>query len=314
MDSGSAAPVAQAEPGAALRGGQALLESLSGWIEASSDDRVAAARALEPLVPLRFVRMVRGDGPTPVPEVAAFVHEATGLEFVLIPGGTYSVGSPTTENGRASNELPQQLVLISPFLIGRTEVPQRVWSSHLDGGRAFDVSDNHPAGSVTWDEAVAFCDGFGFKLPSEVEWEVAARGGTTTPYFTGTELESVGGFANIADATFGPHAREVGVWWHESYCARVADGHVFAAPVASFRCNQFGVFDMIGNADEWCRDVWIMSPEWSGRDPVYEGDDVLKVRRGGGWGTELEYLRAAARSYAGSGNPGSFRPVVEFAR
>ena len=118
-------------------------------------------------------------------ELAAWESHVT-CEFVLLPEGTFSMGSPAGEGERLSGEGPQHPVRIKPFLMARTEVTGFVWRRVL--GRFTDQPG--PVVSVSWNDAVAFCEKASLRLPSEAEWEYACRGGTTTPFAFGETITS----------------------------------------------------------------------------------------------------------------------------
>ena len=162
----------------------------------------------------------------------------SGVEFVLIPAGTFEMGSPSTEADRLGNEGPQHTVTISkPFYMAATEVTYAQWKrfvkasnyDHDPGG----ASDDHPQARVSWEDATAFCKHYGYRLPSEAEWEYACRAGTTTRYWSGDTDEDLA---------------RVG-WYHENSRGDVQ-------PVGRKPANPFGLYDMHGNVFEWCEDKW----------------------------------------------------------
>lgn len=144
---------------------------------------------------------------------------------------------------------------------------------------AFTQTDDHPAVSLSWNDATAFCDWLGkkegkpYRLPTEAEWEYACRAGTTTVYYHGDDPKGLAGFGNFGIFPGG------GV----DFPYPDPDGFEFTAPVGSLRANNFGLFDMLGNAYEWCSD-WFddeynkSSPR---NDPVGPSSGDARVRRGG---------------------------------
>jgi formylglycine-generating enzyme required for sulfatase activity len=165
----------------------------------------------------------------------------------------------------------------------------------------FEYENDHPVVNVSWNDAVAFCEwlsrkeGVEYRLPTEAEWEYACRAGTSTAYYHGNEAEGLAAVGNVADGT----ARERFPNW-KTISGR--DGYVFTAPVGRFRPNGFGLYDMHGNVWEWCADwydddYYRTSPQ---DDPKGPDSGVLRVLRGGSWGTSA---RAARSAYRGTYTP-----------
>jgi formylglycine-generating enzyme required for sulfatase activity len=167
------------------------------------------------------------------------------------------------------------------------------------GFPAYVPDDSHPIMLVSWDDAEAFCawlsarDGRRYRLPTEAEWEYAARAGTTTRFAGGDDDESVRGMANAADADL-RHVLAPARWaasWH--------DGFAYTAPVGRFRPNAFGLYDMHGNVWEWCHDwygahYYADSPVDDPQGPTY---GEFRTIRGGGWFNGPAQNRSAVRVY-----------------
>jgi formylglycine-generating enzyme required for sulfatase activity len=221
--------------------------------------------------------------------------ESQGLHFRLIPGGYYLLGSPLSEPGRYADEDTPHRVRVDAFYIAMTETTNAQYRRFLEatGHQAplywEDKSlngPNQPVVGVSWDDAVAFCrwltqvTGVSHSLPSEAQWEAAARGGLTgQPYPWGAEAPDAGGVfrANLRN----------------DRTAR--DGFLFTAPVGSFPVNGFGLFDLAGNVSEWCQDQYV--PAASG--PFKPGP--LRLLKGGSWFSQARDLRSAARQSAPPG-------------
>ena len=170
----------------------------------------------------------------------------------------------------------------------------------------FEQTDEHPVVNVSWNDAVAFCkwlsrkEGKTYRLPTEAEWEYACRAGTTTRYYSGDDPETLAKVGNVADAT----AKAKFPDW--KYTIKASDGYVFTAPVGQFKPNAFGLYDMHGNAWQWCAD-------WYGEDYYAESpaDDPTgpdsgngRVLRGGSWATG-RLLRSADASGSRRTRPGN---------
>jgi len=172
-----------------------------------------------------------------------------------------------------------------------------VW--HNPGFPDFRQGDDHPVLLISWRDAEAFCrwlgekEGRSYRLPTEAEWEYAARGGTTTAYWTGPSPAHLRDAANVADASLRKAAPAV--QWAEPW----DDGHAYTAPVGSLRPNSFGLHDMHGNVWEWCLD-W-HSNEYYRTSPVEDpkGPKTGRFRaiRGGGWFNPARQSRSAQRIY-----------------
>jgi formylglycine-generating enzyme required for sulfatase activity len=223
------------------------------------------------------------------------------LELAELPGGTFLMGSPTEEAGRADDESPQRRVTVAPFLMGKFTVTQAQWRAvagwpkvklDLHPEPAYFQGDALPVEQVSWIEATEFCarlsrkTGKHYRLPSEAEWEYAARAGTTTPFAFGETItpEIVNYDGNYPYAAAPPGA----------YRAQtIAVGSLGVA-------NAFGLFDMHGNVSEWCQDNWHHGYEGAPVDGaawLRDGDDSRRVLRGGSWHDDGRYCRAANRHW-----------------
>ena len=162
----------------------------------------------------------------------------------------------------------------------------------------FEQTDEHPMVNVSWNDAAAFCkwlsrkEGKTYRLPTEAEWEYACRAGTTTRYYICDDPETLAQVGNVADAT----AKAKFPDW--TYTIKASDGYVFTAPVGSFRPNAFGLYDMHGNAWQWCADwygkkYYAVSPM---DDPTGPASGKYRVLRGGSWFNKLYNARSATRN------------------
>jgi len=165
------------------------------------------------------------------------------------------------------------------------------------GFPGFEPGPDHPVLLVSWHDAMAFCDwlsereGRRYRLPTEAEWEYAARAGSTTPWSTGDDPRTLARMANIADESLqGVMGAAIA---HEQW----SDGFPFTAPVGSFAPNAFGLYDMHGNVWEWCADVWDDAYFLTAahEDPLLPGASGFRAIRGGGWIDRAERARSAQR-------------------
>lgn len=164
----------------------------------------------------------------------------------------------------------------------------------------FPQNDNHPVVNVTWNDAQALAnwlskqEGARYRLPTEAEWEYAARAGTRTRYCNGDDPQSLLKVANTFDADTQKNWQQ---WKQHALAGH--DGYAFTAPVGSFSPNAFGLYDMHGNAWEWVADwydenYYAQSPL---DDPQGPKDGRVRVRRGGSWHTWSLYARSSYRNW-----------------
>lgn len=164
----------------------------------------------------------------------------------------------------------------------------------------FKQGDDHPVVNVTWNDAVAMSkwlsekEGKTYRLPTEAEWEYAARAGTRTRYYSGNDPQSLLKVAN----TFAADTKMKWPQW-KNYALAGGDGFEFTAPVGSFAPNALGLYDMHGNAWEWCADwyddaYYAKSPA---NDPLGPASGKVRVRRGGSWHTWSFYVRSSYRNW-----------------
>ena len=231
------------------------------------------------------------------------------LQMVYIPGGTFTMGSPESEEGRYDYEGPQHDVTVPPFFMGKYPVTQGQWkelASRTDLKVKLDLKLepsyfkepyqdidrwHRPVERVSWYEAVEFCERLSkltqrnYRLPSEAEWEYACRAGTTTPFYFGNtitpELVNYNGRYVYGNAQKGEYREET-------------------TPVGQFYPNAFGLYDMHGNVWEWCLDTWHNSYDGAPTDgSAWEtgGHSTRRVCRGGSWYFDPWRCRSANRNY-----------------
>ncbi len=255
-------------------------------------------------------------------------------ELVSVPAGKFIMGSADDEPGRDLDEGPAHSVAIPRGLaFGKFEVTRsqfarfvqeakytagpgcNTWSGkqwNNDPARdwrnpGFSQSDDDPVVCVSWNDAKAYTEwlsrstGKRYRLPSEAEWEYAARAGTTSAYFWGANAQGGCKFANLVDAS----AKKAFSAWAQAGCS---DGYSFTAPVGRFQANAFGLHDMAGNVWEWTEDCWNPGYADAPRDGTASsaGDCSRRVLRGGSWSTYERLARSAHRYGSLSVNRGAY--------
>jgi formylglycine-generating enzyme required for sulfatase activity len=236
--------------------------------------------------------------------------------FVTIPAGTFTMGSPASEPDRDGDETQHEVVLTRSFELQATEVTQGQWDA-LMGTNPSHFSScgaDCPVERVTWYEALAYCNALsrdrgrqecyaltgcdgapgtgmrcdsvtfvgldcqGYRLPTEAEWEYAARAGTTSAWHNGNDASAVAGIA----------------WYYANSGRRT---HV----VATRAPNDRGLYDVAGNVWEWCWDGFGSYSTGTATDPLGDEGGTYRVRRGGSWSFDAWVCRAANRGYGGPG-------------
>jgi formylglycine-generating enzyme required for sulfatase activity len=251
-------------------------------------------------------------------------------EMVVVPDGTFLMGSPRTEAGRDvdGSEDPQHQVTIAyAFAVGKYEVTRDEYARFVkETGLAdpagcnihratpphwptikglnwhntgFSQTGRDPAVCVAWKEAQAYAawlskkTGKTYRLLSEAEWEYAARAGTTAAAYWGEKQEDACAYANGSDLT---RKEKFPEWQADQPCH---DGFVYTAPVGSFKPNAFGLYDMMGNVFEMTADCLYVNYLDAPADgsPRTTDDCQNRINRGGSWTSTPGGLRSAARAY-----------------
>ncbi len=195
---------------------------------------------------------------------------SVGMEFVLVPAGSFNMGLSTGYSSPCMNERPQHMVTISrPFYICRYEVTQEQWDAVMAENPSKFKGSKNPVERVSWQDAQEFIQKLNesertqsYRLPTEAEWEYACRAGTGTPYFFGDSADQLPNYA----------------WCHKN------SDHT-THPVGQLQPNAWGIYDTLGNVWEWCQDVYDRdyyqySPAIDPQGPPSGSRNVL---RGGSW-------------------------------
>ncbi|WP_051279455.1 SUMF1/EgtB/PvdO family nonheme iron enzyme [Chitinilyticum aquatile] len=247
--------------------------------------------------------------PKPVPQKAAaivdsgskagtsetFTVNGVGFKMVAIPAGNFSMGSRYDEVGSGNDELPRRRVSIQPFQLGQTEVTQELWQAvmGINPSNFEDCGASCPVENVSWETIQSFIrtlnryTGQTFRLPSEEEWEYAARAGCSTSFNVGGQCRDK---IETSEANFDGGSSYNG--------SAKGEYRGKTLPVASFAANSFGLYDMHGNVYEWVQDCYAFSYTNAPGDgsAVKTTPCDYRVLRGGSWSVHPQYLRAASRN------------------
>ena len=204
-----------------------------------------------------------------------FTVKGVSFTMVYVQGGTFQMGSDTGD----SDEKPVHSVTLSPYYIGQTEVTQELWEAVMGTNPSYFKGSKRPVEHVSWNDCQDFVNelsrltGERFHLPTEAQWEFAARGGVKS---TGCNYAGSNAIATVA-------------WYTDN---SGSETHT----VATKSPNELGIYDMSGNVWEWCQD-WKGSYSSSAQtNPVGPSSGSNRVFRGGGWGNSAAFCRPANRS------------------
>ncbi len=282
----------------------ALLENMSSLLPSLSPVSSSEIAALKseitslqsklPRIPSGF-EMVKGTDADTDGWASEIRHTASGIEMVYVAPGTFMMGSPASEVGRRDEETQHKVTLTKGYYIGKYEVTQGQWEKVMGDNPSSRRGINLPVVSVSWDDCQSFCKklGSGFRLPTEAEWEYAARGGNRSKgfiYSGSNNLDEVGWYWSNnnegKDLNEGGLFMNIGVKFHE---------------IGQKKPNEIGIYDMSGSVWEWCQDWYGREyPSGSLTDPMgpKTGWDNRRVQRGGSWTENVMTCRVSNRAYS----------------
>ena len=202
------------------------------------------------------------------------------FEMVYVEGGTFDMGATSEQGSDAeSNEYPVHSVTLSGYYIGKCEVTQELWEAVMGSNPSNFRGAQNPVESVSWNDCQNFIKklnsltGRTFRLPTEAEWEYAARGGNKSSHY------KYSGSDNIHDVA----------WYDDNSGAKTR-------PVGTKSPNELGIYDMSGNVWEWCSDWYGDYSAGAQTNPQGPSSGSLRVLRGGGWYGSARYCRVSQRS------------------
>ena len=217
----------------------------------------------------------------PSAPAASKTFTANGVSFKMIrvDGGTFTMGATSEQESDAeSDEKPAHQVTLSTYYIAETEVTQELWQAVMGSNPSNFKGANRPVECVSWDDSKAFISelnsltGKNFRLPTEAEWEFAARGGNKTQGYKYSGSNSLG---NVA--------------WYTDNSGK--ETH----PVKQKSPNELGLYDMSGNVGEWCQDWFGSYSSSSQTNPTGASSGSYRVIRGGSWGSDARFCRVSVR-------------------
>ena len=213
----------------------------------------------------------------------SFTVEGVTFEMVRVEGGTFTMGATAEQGSDAdSDEKPTHQVTLSSYSIGKTEVTQALWQAVMGSNPSYFKGSNLPVETVSWEDCQTFIrklnalTGKNFRLPTEAEWEFAARGGNNS---RGYKYSGSNTLSNVA--------------WYDDNSSNKTH------PVATKAPNELGIYDMSGNVYEWCNDWYDDYTSASQTNPTGPNSGLCRVGRGGSWRANARYCRVSSRYCSG---------------
>ena len=234
------------------------------------------------------------------PQTETFTVNGVSFTMVAVEGGTFTMGATAEQGSDAyDSEYPAHQVTLSSFSIGETEVTQALWQavmgsnpSNCNGGN-YGTNLQRPVEQVSWNDCQTFITklnqltGKTFRLPSEAEWEFAARGGKLSQGYKYSGSNTIGDVA----------------WYYDnSYALGSSSPDYGTHSVATKAPNELGLYDMSGNVWEWCGDWYGSYSSDSQTNPTGPSTGSNRVRRGGCWSSDARYCRVSLRYYYSPSN------------
>lgn len=265
-------------------------------------------------------------------DAASFLVEKIPENFVLIPGGTFQMGSPETENWRSADEA-QHTVTVGDFYMDRYELTQSEYARLMGDNPSSFSGDRLPVEGVSWLDAVAYCNARsaeeglapaytidsasvtwnlnadGYRLPTEAEWEYACRAGTLAPFNTETSIspEESNYYGHY------PYEIEENYFSQGNLTTQPGEYRQTTVDVDSFAPNAWGLYNMHGNVGEWVWDYYGAYETAEQINPTGPSTGTLRVYRGGGWNDFAKNVRSSYRATLAE-DKGSFNLGIRLAR
>ena len=223
---------------------------------------------------------------SPQPQLTFTINDVT-FEMIPVEGGTFTMGATAEQGGEADDdEKPTHQVTLSSYAIGKHEVTQALWQAVMGNNPSQFKGDNLPVERVSWDDCQEFISklnsitGRSFRLPTEAEWEFAARGGKKSKGY------KYSGSNNLDE-----------VAWYDGNSGNQTH------PVGTKKPNELGIYDMSGNVWEWCADWYDNYSSSPSTDPTGPSSGSFRMSRGGSWNVDAWYCRV---SYRNRSRPGGW--------
>lgn len=215
------------------------------------------------------------------PTYKEFTVNDVRFKMIVVEGGTFNMGATPEQENPFDYEMPAHQVTLSDYMIGETEVTQALWEAVMDNTPSYFSGASRPVEQVSWNDCQVFVQklnrltGQDFRLPTEAEWEYAARGGKQSKGY------QYSGSNNVAEVA----------WYYDN-----SNNSTFV--VRTNQPNELGIYNMSGNVEEWCQDLFGAYPDREVTNPTGPITGEHHVFRGGGWDCSANYCRNATRGNA----------------
>ena len=225
--------------------------------------------------------------PSASPDVLPIEVNGVTFNMIRVDGGTFTMGATSEMTNPLDGEKPTHQVTLSSYYIGETEVTQSLWQAVMGSNPSKFMGEDFPVEMVSWDDSQKFIrklislTGRKFRLPTEAEWEFAARGGNKSRH---TKYSGSGNIDEVA-------------WYYDNSDSKTH-------PIKGKKANELGIYDMSGNVSEWCQDWYGSYNSTSQTNPTGPSNGEYRVARGGSWWDHNGYCCLSSRHYGVPGGCG----------
>ena len=270
------------------------LGSGDGSVTVSVDENTStssrtATITVESATITRTLAVTQSEAEPPASQDRTFTVSGVTFKMIYVEGGTFTMGATSEQSDDAwEREKPAHTVTLSSYSIGETEVTQALWQAVMGSNPSYFSGNNKPVECVSWNDCQDFISklnaitGENFRLPTEAEWEHAARGGNKSKGYKYAGSNTLG---NVA-------------WYWDNIPSQTSGNAGYSTQnVATKQANELGLYDMSGNVWEWCSDWYGSYNSSSQTNPTGPASGSSRVFRGGGWDSNAGSCRVSDRNY-----------------